>query len=114
MRPGTMRSTSVEQKVQSPFTQRAKPSSSPHCFMYWFTQRSSSLPLLSMSSQESTTTPGLPALQRCSRTCVNFAGKEAGGQSSRRHEGSYTMPASVVLETMYSSASPAATSIMAS
>ena len=59
---GTMRSTREPQKVQSSLTYFLKPSSRPHCSMYWLTHFSSSLPLLSINSQASMMMPFLPAL----------------------------------------------------
>ena len=59
-----MRSTRVEQKVHASFTYLLKPSSSPHWSAYWLTHFKSSLPLLSMSSQDRMTSPPLPACQR--------------------------------------------------
>ena len=88
MRPGTMVSTSVVQNVQSWVSQASKASSQPQSATCWRTMRSSSAPLLSMSSQESTITPGLPAAQRACSTCASFAGKLAGGSSVGWQEGS--------------------------
>ena len=114
MRPGTMRSTSVEQKVQSPFTQRAKPSFQPPLLYVLVHTAQQPLPLLSMSSQESTTTPGLPCSSGAAEPVSALRERKRADSPQGGTRGSYTMPASVVLETMYSSASPAATSIMAS
>ena len=105
MRPGTMRSTSVEQNTFSSLTHLRKSSDSFQSSMYWLTHFSSSLPLLSISSQESITMPGLPAVKRSYSTRVSLAGKLWGGTWSKPLSLSWTMPASVVLDTMISRSS---------
>ena len=94
----TIRSTTVEQKRFSPSTQAVNWGSSPHRLAYSFTQRHSSSPLCSLSSQARITKPGRPSLQRVWRKRVSLPGKLDGGASSALQAGSKTMPASVVLE----------------
>ena len=99
-KPVTIRSTSVEQKSFSSFIQVLNSSPRFHKSAYCIQHFSSSSPLWSISSQERIINPFNPSWYRLYKSCVSLPGKLFAGVSENWLSASYTIPASVVLETI--------------